>query len=68
MAPTTLRLGDRNPRVAQLQHALTGAGYPFPATGVYCRATEDRVRGWQEAQGMQATGVADAATWAVLVG
>ena len=68
MPPTTLRLGDRDPRVARLQHALRDAGYPFPATGVYCRATEDRVRRWQQAQGREATGVADAATWAVLVG
>lgn len=67
VTPTSLRLGDRGSRVKVLQSALNSAGYAFRTTGVFCRATESRLKAWQEKVERPKTGVCDAATWALLV-
>lgn len=57
-----LTIGDDNPQVLALQRQLTAAGFPVPETGYFGTQTRDAVLRFQQAQGLPATGVADAQT------
>lgn len=61
-----LRLGDQGEAAAQLQRALTEAGFPASADGVFGPRTEAALRAFQQARGLAVDGVAGAATWAAL--
>ncbi len=55
-------IGDENPQVLTLQQQLNAAGYSVPTTGYYGTQTRDAVLRFQQAQGLPATGIADAQT------
>ncbi|MFV0309098.1 MAG: peptidoglycan-binding protein [Desertimonas sp.] len=59
-----LVLGNRGPRVANLQLALINNGYvpTGGVDGIFGAATQAQVRRYQQAKGLSVTGVADAAT------
>ncbi len=61
-----LRRGDRNDDVTALQTRLRFAGEPVGADGDFGGRTEAALQRFQQAHGLAATGVADAATWATL--
>ncbi|HEX8149248.1 MAG TPA: peptidoglycan-binding protein [Pyrinomonadaceae bacterium] len=68
---TTLRLGDRGPRVQALQETLVRLGHLSPAAlatgpGVFGRQTEAALREFQRANGLIANGLYDGATQAVV--
>jgi len=64
-----LLLGDESEWVTYLQQLLEQAGYsPGAIDGVFGSATEEAVRAYQEAAGLQADGVVGEQTWAVLTG
>ena len=54
----TLRRTDRGDAVRDLQTALSGAGYPVAADGVFGPLTEDAVRRFQRDAGLVVDGVA----------
>ncbi|MBO4925911.1 MAG: peptidoglycan-binding protein [Clostridia bacterium] len=67
--PPTLRRGDRGESVARLQRLLLAQGYDLGhagADGIFGAATMAAVQAFQRASGLQADGVADADTQAVL--
>ncbi len=58
-----LERGDQGPSVRSLQHKLKTAGfYQAPITQVYDARTEDAVRRFQSAAGLDTSGIAGAAT------
>ena len=62
-AHTVLRRGDTGAEVRYLQELLTTAGWPVAADGVFGAATEEAVRAFQAANGLEADGVVGARTW-----
>ena len=62
-ATLTLRLWSRGEAVKALQKAIGG----LTVDGSYGRATETRVRAYQNAKGLQVTGVTDAKVWKALM-
>ncbi|MEU5941863.1 peptidoglycan-binding protein [Micromonospora sp. NPDC047548] len=64
--PTTRR-GHTGPNVYTVQHLLTAWGHPTTVDGSFGSATETRVKQFQSAKAIPATGVVDAQTWPVLV-
>lgn len=64
--PTTRR-GHTGPNVYTVQHLLTARGYPTTVDGIFGSGTETRVKQFQAAKGITASGVVDARTWPVLV-
>lgn len=63
---TVLKFGDRGSDVAELQRALVRNGYAIQADGIYGRATEKAVRGFQRAASLIVDGMAGPATMAAL--
>ncbi|MFF7243961.1 peptidoglycan-binding protein [Embleya sp. NPDC008237] len=64
-----LREGDRDDAVAQVQclvETRSGAPGELPENGVFDAATADGVRWVQKCNGLEPSGVTDAATWKVL--
>ncbi len=64
--PTTKR-GQTGTNVYTVQHLLTARGYATTVDGVFGSGTETRVKQFQTAKGLTATGVVAAQTWPVLV-
>ncbi|MGS2616140.1 peptidoglycan-binding domain-containing protein [Micromonospora sp. LZ34] len=64
--PSTRR-GHSGPNVYTLQHLLTARGYTATADGIFGSGTETRVKQFQSAKGITASGVVDAQTWPLLV-
>ncbi|TAN09877.1 MAG: cell-wall lytic protein [Rhizobiaceae bacterium] len=64
----TLRLGDRNSAVLDLQTRLALHGLAIACDGIFGSATERAVRGFQRRSGLVVDGVAGAKTWAALNG
>ncbi|MEU5790292.1 peptidoglycan-binding protein [Micromonospora purpureochromogenes] len=64
--PTTRR-GQAGPNVYTVQHLLTAWHYSTTVDGSFGSGTETRVKQFQSARGIPATGVVDAQTWPVLV-
>ena len=62
----TLRRGASGKAVADLQSALSAAGYPLAIDGRFGRLTAMALRRFQEHEGLPANGVADADTLAAL--
>lgn len=62
-----VRKGDRNDDVRDLQNALSAAGYRVFADGIFGDHTDQAVRDFQEAHGLEADGVVGARTWAALL-
>ena len=55
-----LSIGDRGDDVRKLQQALQSAGYDVGSTGadgIYGQRTQDAVRRYQQAQGIDADGI-----------
>jgi|GEM_PF-2979000 peptidoglycan hydrolase-like protein with peptidoglycan-binding domain len=67
-APVDLAKGARSTAVADLQKALTAAGFPVSSTGYFGTMTEAAVRAFQAARGLPVTGVADLTTQQALQG
>lgn len=68
---TTLRRGDRGPRVQTLQETLVRFGHLSPAAmatgpGIFGRQTETALKEFQRANGLIANGLYDGATQAVV--
>lgn len=66
-----LKLGDKGEEVRALQILLIGRGYAcglYGANGVFAEETKDALIRFQTAAGLDQTGIADAYTWAVLLG
>jgi murein L,D-transpeptidase YcbB/YkuD len=61
-AGTLLKHGDRGAAVADVQVALTSAGHPVRADGVFGPLTAEAVRCYQRDHGLAADGVAGAST------
>lgn len=61
-----LRRGASGTAVAELQIALSAAGYPLTIDGRFGRLTEMALRNFQQAEGLPANGIADGATLAAL--
>jgi Putative peptidoglycan binding domain len=64
--PTTRR-GHTGPNVYTVQHLLTARGYPTTVNGIFDSGTETRVKQFQSARRITASGVVDARTWPLLV-
>ncbi len=64
----TLRPGDEGDRVAALQQALIGQGYPIEVDGKYGRRTQVAVTAFQRARGLNTDGVAGSQTLGLLLG
>jgi len=62
-----LRLHSRGDQVVWMQQYLAAAEPQTPTTGVFDAATQAALEAFQLAHGLPATGVADAATWPVLL-
>jgi putative chitinase len=65
-ARITVKRGDKSDEVTALQVRLRLAGEPMSADGDFGGGTEAAVQRFQQSNGLPATGVADAATWAAL--
>jgi len=66
-----LKLGDKGEDVRALQILLIGRGYAcglYGTNGVFGEETKDALVRFQMAAGLNKTGIADADTWAVLLG
>lgn len=66
----TLKRGDKGDDVKAMQQALMKAGWSFPkygADGDFGAETEANVRGFQRTEGLEVTGIYDAATRAALM-
>jgi hypothetical protein len=61
-AGTLLKHGDRGAAVADVQVALTSAGYPVPADGVFGPFTAEAVRRYQRDHGLVVDGIAGPST------
>lgn len=71
VAPTasekpTLRLGDRNSAVLDLQTRLALHGLAIACDGIFGPATEQAVKGFQRRSGLVVDGVAGPKTWSAL--
>ena len=67
LADNMLRRGEEGPAVKKLQEDLTKAGFSTQGTdGRFGQNTEDAVKRYQEARGLQADGIAGPATLAAL--
>jgi nucleoid-associated protein YgaU len=65
--PPTLRKGSRGDAVKGLQNALSGRGFGFgPIDGVFGPATENAVREFQRAAGLDDDGIVGPNTWQAL--
>lgn len=65
--PLVCKLGDRGPRVRELQERLTSAGFPCgPIDGHFGKLTERALAAFQVAHGLTGTGSTDASVWATL--
>jgi hypothetical protein len=62
-----LRIGAKGEAVAQLQRALTRAGFPVVEDGFFGRATEYAVEKLQQAKRLAVDGIAGPQTWAILM-
>ncbi len=62
----TLRLGEIGPLVEMLQLALDRAGYDAETNGNFDEATENAVKEFQRANGLNPDGIAGRNTWAKL--
>jgi peptidoglycan hydrolase-like protein with peptidoglycan-binding domain len=62
----TAQNGDSGVTVQALQHLLTAGGSATEADGAFGPNTEAAVQSFQTANGLEATGVVDAATWEAL--
>jgi hypothetical protein len=60
-------LGDRGTDVVTIQLLLKQRGYAVPASGIFDTATAIAVHTYQEAAGLPADGVVDAAVWQRLI-
>lgn len=60
--PPSLSLGDRGPAVKKVQRALTKAGWPTVADGVFGPITDRTVRAFQKANGLPVDGVVGSRT------
>lgn len=68
--PATLRRGDKGDAVKAMQQALMKAGWSFPRYGCdgdFGAETEANVKGFQRVEGLDVTGIYDAATRAALM-
>lgn len=65
-AQTVLRRTNTGDCVKTLQELLNTNGFSVTVNGVFDADTEEAVEGFQTAEGLEATGVVDAATWAAL--
>lgn len=64
-----LRRGSRGPEVRELQERLTSAGVdPGPIDGDFGPTTENAVRAFQQARGLEVDGVVGPQTWGALRG
>lgn len=63
---SALRRGASGTAVAELQIALSAAGYPLTIDGRFGRLTEMALRNFQQTEGLPANGIADSATLAAL--
>jgi peptidoglycan hydrolase-like protein with peptidoglycan-binding domain len=64
----TLRNGSNGASVKRLQNLLRDKGYNIAADGDFGPATEEAVKKFQTAQGLQADGVVGPKTWSALRG
>ncbi|HEX5597258.1 MAG TPA: peptidoglycan-binding protein [Micromonosporaceae bacterium] len=64
--PTTKR-GQRGTNVYTVQHLLVARGYSTTVDGIFGSHTETRVKQFQSAKKLKATGVVDRLTWPLLV-
>jgi peptidoglycan hydrolase-like protein with peptidoglycan-binding domain len=64
--PRALNIGDRGPRVAQVQQALILAGAFLVRDGIYGRATRAAVESYQHSKGLTVDGIVGPATLAAL--
>ncbi|MDO3703063.1 peptidoglycan-binding protein [Micromonospora sp. C28SCA-DRY-2] len=64
--PSTRR-GQSGPNVYTVQHLLKARGHAVTVDGVFGSGTESRVKQFQTANGLTASGVVDAGTWPLLV-
>jgi len=62
----SLRRGDRGGAVARLQTALTDAGFSTVVDGIFGPDTEQSVRSFQSARGLEPDGVVGPHTWNAL--
>jgi putative chitinase len=67
LANPVLRQGDEGQDVVILQNALTNAGFRVFADGIFGPHTDEAVRAFQEANGLDIDGIVGAHTWAVLL-
>ena len=65
-AHTVLRRGSAGAEVRYLQRKLTMAGQTLETDGAFGKLTEQAVKLWQQAQGLEADGVVGPKTWAML--
>jgi hypothetical protein len=61
-----IRLGDRGPKVAELQTLLVKAGFEIPTDGNFMAITQNALMDFQRQQKLPVTGEADATTLAAL--
>ena len=66
--PRTLRRGDHGPDVLAMQVALTAAGYPCANDSAFGPKTEQAVKAFQSAHGLNPDGLAGPRTMAALAG
>ncbi|MFG1952050.1 peptidoglycan-binding protein [Micromonospora sp. NPDC048830] len=64
--PTTRR-GESGANVYTVQHLLTARGHATAIDGIFGSDTETKVKSFQTAAGLAATGVVDTTTWPALV-
>jgi peptidoglycan hydrolase-like protein with peptidoglycan-binding domain len=62
----TGRIGSRGGDVVTIQAALTNAGFPVAADGIYGSATANAVKAFQREAALTADGAVGPATWDVL--
>ncbi|MCA9262458.1 MAG: peptidoglycan-binding protein, partial [Planctomycetales bacterium] len=62
----TIRRGDRNAHVTELQQRLVAHGYPVTIDGIFGGGTEAQVMAFQRDNGLMADGIVGANTWAAL--
>ncbi|MDO4837865.1 MAG: peptidoglycan-binding domain-containing protein [Clostridia bacterium] len=63
---TTLRKGSKGTEVRTLQELLNTMAYGLEVDGIFGKATEAAVRGFQQISGLEVDGIVGAKTWAAL--